>query len=149
MRGPPHAHGRRSEPVRTGLALTRQPGSALIARSNRMLLVVRLLAWILLAAIVVLSLVPPTLRPVTPLSHTLEHAGLFFITGALFGLGYPNHAVLLNFGAIAFCLGIEIAQLFIPGRHARLADFFADVIAALAGVLVAVVAGSMRRRLRP
>jgi VanZ family protein len=36
--------------------------------------------------------------------------------------------------ALSFCGGLEVAQLFIPGRHARISDFAVDVIAALMGI---------------
>ncbi|HMK79921.1 MAG TPA: hypothetical protein VK438_09735 [Xanthobacteraceae bacterium] len=50
---------------------------------------VKLLAWLCLAAIVVLSLVKPSLRPVTALPHNLEHAGIFALAGLAVGLSGP------------------------------------------------------------
>jgi hypothetical protein len=41
--------------------------------------------------------------------------------------------------------GIELAQLTIPGRHARLSDFFVDAIA----ICVGIFAGSTLIRMRP
>jgi hypothetical protein len=78
----------------------------------------RIAAWILAALIVTLSLVPPTLRPETGAPHSLEHFIIFAATGFAFGLGYKRKHDLL-----AILSGtIEIAQLFVPGRHARLGD---------------------------
>jgi len=98
---------------------------------------VKLLAWLCLAAIVVLSLVTPSLRPVTALPHNLEHAGIFLAAGLAVGLGYPGHwwrnALLLT----AFAGAIEIAQLYAPGRHARWMDFFVDATAACLGAALA------------
>jgi hypothetical protein len=88
------------------------------------------------AVIVFLSMAPPELRPVTPLPHIIEHAGIFALAGINFALGYPGRERLLSTGAILFCAGIELVQLAIPGRHARLSDFLVDAAAALVGVLL-------------
>ena len=109
----------------------------------------RLFAWICIAAIGILSLVAPSLRPVTFLPHDLEHAAIFAIAGALSGLGYPDRPIHSSAALIVFAGAIEIAQLFVPGRHARLSDFLIDALAACAGVGLAVVAASLwtlRRR---
>jgi VanZ family protein len=45
---------------------------------------------------------------------------------------------------VIFCGVIELAQLMIPGRHARLTDFFIDAIA----VCIGIFAGSMLTRMR-
>jgi VanZ family protein len=101
---------------------------------------VRTLAWLLLACIVFLSLVPPGLRPSTPLPHILEHAGIFFAAAVTFAIGYQSREWLLGIGAVFLCTVIEVAQLAVPGRHARLGDFLIDATAALAGLLVGSIA---------
>ena len=40
-------------------------------------------------------------------------------------------------GLIVFAAAIEIAQYWIPGRHARLGDFIVDAVSACVGVAVA------------
>jgi len=94
----------------------------------------RAVAWSLAAAIVVLSIVPPRLRPETFLSHGLEHFAIFCATGAAFSLGYQQKRLRLIVLLVIFCGVVEIAQLFAPGRHARLADFLMDALAVCAGV---------------
>jgi VanZ family protein len=99
----------------------------------------RTLAWLMLAIIVVLSLVPPTARPTTAVAgwavpHALEHAGIFLLDGLAFGFGYPGHERWLSIGVAAFSGGIELAQLMVPGRHARISDFIVDVLAAGIGI---------------
>jgi VanZ family protein len=89
----------------------------------------RIAASGLATAIVVLSLVPPTVRPETTLSHSLEHFTIFAATGFAFGLGYQRKH-LLAILLVIFSAFIEIVQLFIPGRHARLSDFIIDAVAA-------------------
>ncbi len=96
----------------------------------------RVAAWCLLTIIVFLTLSPASLRPVTPVPHALEHAAIFFLAGLAFGVGYEAQTRALAIGAIAFSTALELAQLMVPGRHARLNDFFVDAVAALAGVLI-------------
>ena len=79
-------------------------------------------AWAALSAIVVLTVVPPHLRPTTDAPHDIEHAAAFLITGVLFGLAHPGHKRILSVGAVAFCAVIEVLQLYVPGRHARWID---------------------------
>lgn len=103
--------------------------------------VARIAAWSLAAAIVVLSLVPPFLRPETAVPHELEHFLIFVVTGAAFGLGYNVRLALLATELVSFAGAVEIAQLFVPGRHARLSDFVVDAMSICAGS----ISGSLAR----
>ena len=107
--------------------------------------VVRITAWCLAATIVVISLVPSHLRPETGIPHKLEHLLIFAATGAAFGLGYEAKRGLLAFQLVIFAGAVEIAQLFVPDRHARLSDFLIDAVAISAGSIV----GSLTRQARP
>ena len=93
----------------------------------------QIVAWLLLVTIVVLSVVPPEDRPVTPAPHNFEHVAIFVATGLAFGLGYSRHLVQV-FGLIAFSAAIELIQLGIPGRHARVSDFAVDALSVSIGV---------------
>jgi VanZ family protein len=97
----------------------------------------RVAAWILAIAIVVLSVVPRELRPETSLPHYLEHFLIFFVTGIAFGLGYGRNLRLLLLAIFLFLFAglVEIAQLFEPGRHARIGDFVTDTLAVWAGLI--------------
>jgi hypothetical protein len=108
-----------------------------------LVLVARVLAWSLAAAIVVLSVVPPTLRPETALPHDVEHFGIFCATGIAFGLGYyRKHLLLLPLLAV-FAGGVELLQLTVPDRHARLTDFIVDALAVCVGVMMPLLARRM------
>src|SRR5262249_21730858 len=96
----------------------------------------RVMAWLFLSAIVVLTVVPPDSRPVTFVPHNIEHAAIFMAAGILFGTAYLGSKWLLSIGAIVFCAAIELAQLYVPGRHARLGDFVIDATAAVLGVFL-------------
>ncbi len=102
----------------------------------RFLTPVRVAAWGLAAAIVVLSLVPPSLRPQTGLPHDIEHFGIFCATGVAFGLSYSRRPWRLAAWLVVFAAAVELAQLFAPGRHARLSDFIVDAISVSVGVVL-------------
>lgn len=99
----------------------------------------RVVAWAFACAIVVLSVVPPDLRPVTSLPHDVEHFGIFWATGFAFALGYRHRNALLFALLVGFAAVIEVAQLFVPGRHARLSDFVVDAFAICTGLLAVLL----------
>jgi VanZ family protein len=97
----------------------------------------RIVAWTLATAITILSILPPDLRPDTGVPHYLEHFAIYWATGLAFGLGYERRQGLLAIPLVIFSGTVELAQLFVPGRHARLSDFIVDAIAVCAGLLTA------------
>jgi hypothetical protein len=96
--------------------------------------------WVLAAAILTLSFVPPTLRPDTGAPHDFEHFAIFCATGITFGVGYGGSRRLMSIALVVFAGAVEFGQLFVPDRHARLSDFVVDAAAACIGVLFAAVA---------
>jgi len=101
------------------------------------------LAWSLAAAIVILTVVPPSFRPVSGLPHAFEHFAMFALCGGAFGLGYRFGVLLQGIALIAFAGAIELLQLIVPGRHARLSDFVVDAIASCVGMLIGRAASIM------
>jgi VanZ family protein len=95
----------------------------------------KLAGWLLLFLIIVLSVVPAEDRPVTALPHDLEHFGIFIAAGAAFGLGYAEF-VILSFALVGFSAAVEMLQIFMPGRHARLSDFVVDACSIWFGVVL-------------
>jgi VanZ family protein len=95
-----------------------------------------IMAWFLVIAITALSFVPFWLRPETGVPHNFEHFAIFLVTGVAFGFAYERRPVLVMAGLVIFCATIEVGQLFIPDRHARLADFLVDALAACVGVVI-------------
>jgi VanZ family protein len=91
-------------------------------------------AWLLALTIVILSLGPPSFRPTTGAPHNVEHLLIFLATGVAFGLGYPRRFWFHSMALLAFAAAIEVAQIWVPGRHARLSDFLVDAAAACLGV---------------
>jgi hypothetical protein len=93
----------------------------------------------LATAIIVLSVVPPTLRPETGLPHGLEHFTIFWATGLAFASGCELKPGLLATLLVFFSGAVEIAQLFVPGRHARMTDFIVDGLAITVGAMTVLL----------
>jgi VanZ family protein len=103
-------------------------------------------AWLLCVVIIVLSDVPPGMRPVVG-SHVVEHVVAYAMLGALFGLTYPERAAGCAARLVMFCGMIEVVQVWVPGRHARLMDFAVDATASLSGLALAILIGNFGRKL--
>lgn len=104
----------------------------------------RLAGFLLLATIAFFSLSPASLRPVTAVGHTPEHFLVHLVLGLAFGIGYVQRWGTLAGGLIAFAGAVELAQLFVPGRHARLSDFLVDASSACLGVGLVAAATFVR-----
>jgi VanZ family protein len=102
-------------------------------------------AWLLALAIVVLSLSPPSVRPITDAAHDVEHLIIFLATGAAFGFGYANRFWLLAITMLTFAAAIEVAQIWVPGRHARMSDFIVDAAASCLGVGLSFAISKIKR----
>src|SRR5579883_2222132 len=98
-----------------------------------MTIVLRCLAWLLAAAVTFATLGPARFRPHADLSHDAEHALAFILLGLAFALAYPRQRLPIAAVCVVLTGLLELLQLFVPGRHARLEDFLVDAIAALAG----------------
>ncbi|MBV2144622.1 VanZ family protein [Falsochrobactrum sp. TDYN1] len=94
----------------------------------------RIAAWLLLVMILIVTISPIQLRPITGEPADVERFAAFFLVGALFVLAYPRYwlAVLaLTIG----CAGLfELLQRLAPGRHGEMADFFIKATGAFIGV---------------
>ena len=114
-----------------------------------MTILFRLFAWLLAAAVTFATLGPPRYRPHADLGQDGEHALAFLLIGLAFGLAYRQHRMLSAAIAVALTGAIEIAQLWAPGRHARLEDFVVDAFAACMGFAAAAALDWLTRRARP
>jgi VanZ family protein len=103
--------------------------------------------WLLLFAIAVLSLLPPMSRPVTSIPHSLEHLAIFVPTGLAFALGYSTRYLFRLVGLIAFTAAVELAQLWVPGRHSRFSDLIVNTLGLSIGVGLGFVVARRRMRL--
>src|SRR5471032_2219186 len=99
--------------------------------------ILKIIAWLLAAAVTFATLGPPRFRPHSDLGQDGEHALAFVLVGLAFGLAYTRNRLLTASIAVVTIGLIEILQLWAPGRHARLEDFVVDALAACAGLGVA------------
>jgi VanZ family protein len=95
---------------------------------------VRLLSWVVLGAIIMLTVVPPAWRPVTGASQMAEHLAAFFLLGGFFALGYRRNLLAVALLVVAGVGLLELCQLFVPGRHARASDFVFNAIGACTAI---------------
>src|ERR1700675_2739053 len=102
-----------------------------------MIIILRIFAWLLAAAVTFATLGPPRFRPHSNLGQDGEHALAFVLLGLAFGLAYTRNRLLTSAIAVVMIGVIEILQLWAPGRHARLEDFVVDALAACVGLGIA------------
>jgi VanZ family protein len=113
-----------------------------------MTVILRIIAWLLTAAVTFATLGPPQYRPHSAFGQDGEHALAFVLVGLAFGVAYPRRRLLTSAMAVVLIGVLELLQLWIPGRHARWEDFIVDALAACAGIAVAAVLDRLLRRSR-
>lgn len=104
-----------------------------------MSILVRVIAWLLAAAVTFATLGPPSLRPHSDLGQDSEHALAFLLVGLAFGLAYRQRRLAVAAAAVVLIGLLELMQLWAPGRHARLEDFLVDAGTACIGFALAAV----------
>ncbi len=97
----------------------------------------QVIAWLVILVLIALTLVPASERPVTGLPRKVEHLAAFALAGMLLAMAYPGRLLFLGAVAVGFPLILEIAQIPMPTRHARLSDFIVDAVGMIIGVFVA------------
>jgi VanZ family protein len=113
-----------------------------------MTIILRLFAWLLAAAVTFATLGPPRYRPHSNLGQDGEHAFAFILVGMAFGLAYPKHRLLTSALAVVMIGIIELLQLWVPGRHARIEDFLVDALTACLGLAIISALDWTMQRLR-
>jgi VanZ family protein len=111
-------------------------------------LMLRIIAWLLTAAVTFATLGPARLRPHSDLGQDGEHALAFVLVGLAFGLAYPRRRLLTSGIAVLLIGVLELLQLWMPGRHARWEDFVVDALAACVGIAMAAALDWMVHRLK-
>lgn len=92
----------------------------------------RIAAWGCIALIVFATLSPIQARPHLA-SQGIEHFAAFALTAALFSIAYPRRIGLVLAIVLMAAIGLELAQLVLPDRHARLIDVLRKCIGGTAG----------------
>jgi VanZ family protein len=101
------------------------------------IILLRLIAWTLAAAVTFATLGPAQYRPHSDFGQDGEHALAFVLVGLAFGLAYPGKRVLAIAISVLMIGVLELLQLWVPGRHARFEDFAVDAIANCVGFAIA------------
>jgi VanZ like family len=99
--------------------------------------ILRLAAWGAVVVIAVLTLVPIEWRPHTGAPGHLEQAAAYVVAATLFSLGYPRRSLIVIIALfLIYAATLEIAQHYVPSRHASVSDWIAKSFGALIGVFV-------------
>jgi VanZ family protein len=104
----------------------------------------RPIAWILLAAIIFVTVSPIGLRPHTVTSVNIDRGLAYLVVGLAFALAYPRHWITVAALLIVGAVGIEYLQYLSPTRHARLHDAGVKAVGACIGVLAGTVFNRFR-----
>ncbi|MCJ2085978.1 hypothetical protein MKK88_08210 [Methylobacterium sp. E-005] len=118
----------------------------MLQTDSRRLGLIRLAAWILVAAIIAITLVPIGLRPVVTANPSLERIAAYALTGLLMMVGYRRYWLQILIGSVLLAGGLEAAQTLTSTRHGRFDDFLVKAGAALAGAVAGLVVATLASR---
>jgi hypothetical protein len=109
----------------------------------------RTLAYIGLAAIVVLSLIPSATRPHTGAGGDWEHLIAYLLVGLAFGFGYRSlrSHIWTGMALAAGSGGLELLQNLVPGRSPEWAGFLSSSAGAIMGLVISGVLAAVLRRM--
>ena len=99
----------------------------------------RLIGWLGVLAVAIVSLLPGELRPHTGTSGSLEHFVAYSSVAAILTFAYQEvRAKLVIFCGLCVCAGLfEVLQTWVPGRSGDILDWSISSAGALAGLLAA------------
>jgi VanZ family protein len=97
---------------------------------------VAIAAWSFLGFVTYATLSPIAARPTFPTFTSIEHFAAFAALGGLFCAAYPRRLVFVCILVFGSAVLLEIAQLFTPDRHARLADALQKLVGGAFGIVV-------------
>jgi VanZ family protein len=105
------------------------------------LAILRVTAWLGVAAIIGLSVVPGDQRPHVLQVAKLEHLGAYFLVGIVLVISFSERNRCLLAGLLLTVLAgmLELAQLIIPGRVSNVSDWAISSVGAWAGIGVVLV----------
>src|SRR6516165_12433415 len=92
---------------------------------------------VMILGLVIVTIVPASERPVTGLQHDIEQFLACALAGLTFGLACAQSTRVNLLGAFVFTLALELSQIPLATRHARLRDFMVDAAAACLGIVIA------------
>jgi VanZ family protein len=124
-------------------------GACATLRSGHFLL--RIAGWLLVAAIIVLSLLPGQDRPHSGAPGEFEHLFAYLVAAVVLGIGYPERETQLKLAMFLVLLSglMEFCQLWIPGRNSELAGFLGSSAGAIIGMISATMSSVLRHASGP
>lgn len=99
----------------------------------------QIIAWLLFAAILFITVDPINLRPESGLPVNVERFLAFAVLGFVFAFAYPKRWLLILLLVVCAAFGFELAQMLAPTRHARLLDAIFKAAGGVSGVIVSNV----------
>ena len=87
-----------------------------------------------LAFVAFATLSPIELRPTTELGPSWEHLAAFAVIAAFPTLAFPKRVWQILVVVVLAAILLEVAQLYVPGRHARWIDGATKIFGSLTGV---------------
>ena len=96
----------------------------------------KIVAWLLLVGLVVVTVGPIEWRPISPLPVQLERATALAVIGLVFALAYPRHLLLVAILLVGATALLEFAQVLEPSRHGRWVDFAVKAFGGVVGLMI-------------
>lgn len=100
----------------------------------------RVIAWLLLAGLIFVTLSPINLRPISPLPTQFERAIALAIVGCAFALAYPKRLPVVVVLVLGSTVLLELLQVLSPSRHGRVIDVAVKLAGGGFGIVVCALA---------
>ena len=107
----------------------------------------RVLAWLLLAGLIFVTLSPINLRPISPLPTQLERAIALAVVGFAFALAYPRHLWVVALLVLGSTVLLEFLQLVQPSRHGRVIDVMVKLVGGGFGLAAGTILTRLTRKI--
>jgi hypothetical protein len=107
----------------------------------------RIAAWICLAAIAFVTLGPLDLRPESGMPPHFERFVAYAIVGTLFAMAYPRYILFAAVVVLGAAVLFELLQLLTSTRHGRLPDAGVKIAGGLIGLCAGWVVSNGTRRM--
>jgi len=107
-----------------------------------------LAGWLGILVICILSILPGSERPHTGAPGQIEHMMAYALTAGALVLRYPRRWLPIIVSLSALSVALEVAQIFIPARHAQMRDVVASGGGAAIGAVFAFAVARYRKFVR-
>lgn len=126
--------------IKVRQAWPRLPRLLTTVREMMVKILFRVLAWASVGFIAYSTLVPIALRPhAGGVNPDYERFAAYAVASSLMVFAYPYHSLRVAIGGVMIAIVLEVSQLAVPGRDARVADALLKIAGALSGTAVATL----------